>query len=115
MWLANTPMNQTEAVDALSALAQATRLEVFRTLVQAGPSGLAAGRIAQRLAVRRNTLSSHLGILLGAGLVEKRREGRTIIYGARYQRMRELLTYLLEDCCGGERAICAPLLEAMAC
>lgn len=106
-------MNQDDAVAALAALAQDTRLSVFRMLVKAGPDGCAAGTIAASLGVRQNTLSTHLGILLTGGLVRKRRDGRTIYYSADFAGMRALLTYLLEDCCGGNRAICEPLLETI--
>lgn len=106
-------MDQTEAVAALSALAQETRLSVFRMLVRAGNAGLSAGAIAQALAVRQNTLSTHLGILVAGGLVTRRREGRSVLYAADFHGMRLLLSYLLEDCCGGDRAVCAPLLETV--
>lgn len=104
-------MDQDSALDALSALSQETRLQVFRMLVQAGPEGLTAGAIAERLAVRPNTLSTHLAVLLAAGLLHKRRSGRTIIYSADYDGMRALLAYLVEDCCGGNPAICAPFAD----
>lgn len=106
-------MDHPTAVGALSALAQETRLAVFRMLVRAGPAGLPAGAIAANLEVRQNTLSTHLGILVAGGLVRKRREGRSIVYTADFQGMRSLLTYLLEDCCGGEPSVCAPLIESM--
>jgi DNA-binding transcriptional ArsR family regulator len=99
------------AVNALSALAHPGRLEVFRLLVQAGPDGLAAGEIARATGSLANTLSANLNILAGAGLVSSRREGRSIIYGAAYGRMRELLAFLMEDCCAGKPEICAPLVE----
>ncbi len=97
------------AVEALSALAQGSRLAVFRLLVRAGPEGMPAGEIAQEVGVRPNTLSTHLTILGHAGLVQSRREGRSIIYTADYGRMRELLGFLVEDCCAGRPEICAPL------
>jgi len=98
-----------DAVSALSALAHEGRLEVFRMLVRAGPEGMAAGEIARALGALPNTLSNNLGILSAAGLVSARREGRSIIYTAAYGRMRELLAFLMEDCCGGKPEICAPL------
>jgi DNA-binding transcriptional ArsR family regulator len=104
-------MDKTIALDALSALAHETRLDVFRLLVQAGPTGLAAGTIGETLDVRQNTMSSHLGILTRAGLVGKVRDGRVINYHANYDAMRALLLYLLEDCCGGDAAICSPVLS----
>ena len=99
------------AVAALSALAHPGRLEVFRLLVQAGPQGLAAGEIARAAGSLPNTLSTNLGILAAAGLVDSRRDGRSIIYTAGYERMRELLAFLMEDCCAGSPEICAPLAE----
>ena len=97
------------AVTALSALAHEGRLEVFRLLVRAGGHGLAAGDIARATGARPNTLSSNLNILSAAGLVASRRDGRSIIYAAAYGQMRELLAFLMEDCCGGKPEICAPL------
>lgn len=97
------------AVAALSALAHHARLSVFRMLVQAGQDGIAAGEIARRLDVPPNTLSSNLTILAHAGLIDSRREGRSVIYMARYENMTALLEYLLEDCCGGSPEICASL------
>jgi len=99
------------AVAALSALAHEARLTAFRMLVQAGPEGIAAGEIARRLDVPPNTLSSNLTILGHAGLIESRREGRSIIYSARYENMTSLLEYLMQDCCGGRPEICASLVE----
>lgn len=102
-------MESPAAVTALSALAHASRLEVFRLLVRAGPDGMAAGEIARATDSLPNTLSANLNILAGAGLVSARREGRSIIYSAGYDQMRELLAFLMEDCCGGKPEICAPL------
>jgi DNA-binding transcriptional ArsR family regulator len=104
-------MDTPDAVGGLAALAHPGRLEVFRLLVKAGDPGLAAGEIARLTGSLPNTLSTNLGILAGAGLVASRREGRSIIYTAGYDRMRELLAFLMEDCCGGAAAICAPLAE----
>jgi DNA-binding transcriptional ArsR family regulator len=104
------------AVDLLSALAQGSRLAAFRLLVKAGPDGLPAGVIAREVGVRPNTLSTHLAILEHAGLVQARREGRSVIYAADYAAMRALLGFLVEDCCGGKPEICAPLGDlALAC
>ena len=102
-------MELQSAAATLSALAHDGRLAAFRLLVQAGPEGLAAGEIARRLDVRPNTLSASLTILSHAGLVRSRRNGRSIIYAADYEAMRELLAFLMEDCCGGKPEICAPL------
>jgi DNA-binding transcriptional ArsR family regulator len=111
-------MDPQAAVAALSALAHPGRLQVFRLLVQAGPDGVAAGEIARRTESLANTLSANLGVLAGAGLVSSRRDGRSIIYSAAYERMSELLAFLMEDCCGGNPEICAPLAaiaERAAC
>ena len=104
-------METTTAVAALSALAHPGRLEVFRLLVRAGPEGLAAGEIARATGSLANTLSANLGILAGAGLVTSRRDGRSIIYAAGYERMGGLLAFLVEDCCCGRTEICTPLAE----
>ena len=111
-------MDSPSAVAALSALAHPARLEVFRLLVRAGPQGVAAGDIARATGSLANTLSANLNVLAGAGLVSSRRDGRSIIYAAAYDRMRELLAFLMEDCCGSNAEICAPLAaiaERAAC
>lgn len=110
-------METKSAVASLGALAHEGRLSTFRLLVQAGPGGLAAGEIARRLGVLPNTLSASLNLLSHAGLIGSRREGRSIIYSARYDAMRELLAFLMEDCCGGSPEICAPLaaIASQAC
>jgi DNA-binding transcriptional ArsR family regulator len=111
-------METTTATQALSALAHPGRLEVFRLLVRAGPAGVAAGEIARATGSLANTLSANLNVLAGAGLVTARREGRSIIYAAGYDRMRDLLAFLMEDCCAGNPQICAPLgviAERAAC
>ena len=104
-----TPMETSSAVTALSALAHPGRLEVFRLLVRTGPEGMAAGDIARATGSLANTLSANLNLLAAAGLVSSRRDGRSIIYSAGYDRMRDLLAFLMEDCCSGNREICAPL------
>ena len=104
-------METQSAVGALSALAHPGRLEVFRRLVQAGAHGMAAGEIARATGSLANTLSTNLGILAAAGLVTSRRDGRSIVYAAGYGQMREMIAFLLEDCCGGHPEICAPLAE----
>jgi len=104
-------METPAAVTALSALAHQGRLDVFRLLVRAGPDGLAAGEIARATGSLANTLSANLNILATAGLAVSRRDGRSIIYTAAYDQMRELLAFLMEDCCGGRPEICAPLVQ----
>ena len=105
-------METTSVVTSLSALAHEGRLAAFRLLVQAGGEGLAAGDLARRLEMLPNTLSANLNILAHAGLVTSEREGRSIIYRAQYEAMRDLLDFLVEDCCGGSPEICAPLFKA---
>jgi DNA-binding transcriptional ArsR family regulator len=99
-------MEKSDAISALAALAQETRLDVFRLLVQAGPDGVPAGQIGERLGLPSTTLSFHLNQLKHAGLVTFRREGRSLIYGAEYASMNELLAYLTENCCQGDVASC---------
>jgi len=101
------------AVACLSALAHEGRLRVFRLLVQEGVMGLAAGEIARRLDVLPNSLSANLNVLSHAGLIRSRRQGRSIIYTAEYDRMRSLLGFLVEDCCGGSPEICWPLADVV--
>ena len=101
-------MEEREAVDRLSALAQESRLRVFRLLVRSGPPGLPAGEIAEALEIPAATLSFHLAQLTRAGLAEARREGRSIIYALRVEGMRELLAFLTEDCCQGRPELCTP-------
>jgi DNA-binding transcriptional ArsR family regulator len=96
----------TDALACLGALAQETRLALFRRLVRRGPQGLAAGALAEALAVPAPTLSFHLATLEHAGLVAARREGRSIVYSASYRAMEELLGYLLANCCA--EGACAP-------
>lgn len=101
-------MKMNTAVEALGALAQETRLTVFRLLVRAGPEGLAAGDVAERLGVAPATLSFHLKELEHAGLLRARRDGRQIFYATDYQGMRSLLAFLTEECCQGHPEICSP-------
>ena len=102
-------MELMDAIKRLSALAQDGRLELFRLLVKAGPDGLAAGEIARRLGIQPNTASAQLLVLSNAQLVQARRDGRSIIYAVRFDAMRDLLSFLTEDCCGGNSEICSPL------
>lgn len=103
-------METKAVVKALAALAQESRLSVFRTLVQAGPDGLAAGRIGESTGIAPSSLSFHLKELANAGLIEARQEGRFIIYTARYAAMDTLIGYLTENCCDG--VACAPSTAA---
>jgi len=103
-------MDSDHTVIALAALAQETRLALYRLLVVEGPAGLPAGAIAERLAVAPSSLSFHLQQLLHAGLVTQRRHGRQLIYAAEYDTMNGLLAYLTENCCGRSES-CAPFCE----
>ena len=102
-------METNDAVAALAALAQANRLDVFRLLIEAGPQGLAAGDIAERLGLAPNTLTFHFDRLRSAGLVSVRRAGRSMIYAARFETMNALLGYLTDNCCGGQPEKCVPV------
>lgn len=106
-------MKDTEAIDCLSAIAHVTRLRVFRLLVGAAGDGLASGEIARRLDIPATTMSTHLGILARAGLIEARRQSRTVFYSVSQDGVRGLLDYLISDCCGGRPDLCAPALSAM--
>jgi DNA-binding transcriptional ArsR family regulator len=105
-------MEQLEAVAALAALAQNNRLAVYRLLVQAGPEGLPAGSVANALGLAPNTLTFHFDRLRQAGLVTVRREGRSMIYAARYDAMNALIAFLTESCCSGRPEECG---AAVAC
>jgi ArsR family transcriptional regulator, arsenate/arsenite/antimonite-responsive transcriptional repressor len=106
-------MDEKRAIAALGALAQETRLALFRLLVTAGPSGLPAGVIAERLGVQPSSLSFHLAQLVHAGLITQRRLSRQLIYSAEYGAMNALLAYLTENCCGRD-AVSAPLCDPAA-
>ena len=103
-------MDVKSTIEALSALAQATRLDAFRALVAAEPGGVAAGDLSRQLGVPQNTLSTHLGILTQAGLTLAERNGRSIVYRADLTSLRAVLLFLLKDCCSGKPEICAPLI-----
>ncbi|QBX33751.1 metalloregulator ArsR/SmtB family transcription factor [Paracoccus liaowanqingii] len=106
-------MEDKVALETLSALAQETRLSVFRLLVVAGPEGMRAGEIAQALGAHANTMSTNLSILAAAGLVRSQREGRAIRYVARMEGMAALVDFLLKDCCGGHPDLCDPLADRL--
>ena len=99
-------MEKTDALAALAALAQESRLDVFRLLVQAGAEGIPAGQIGEQLGLPSATLSFHLSHLKQSGLVKCRRESRSLIYTAEYAAMNDLLGYLTENCCQGDAAAC---------
>ncbi|MDX2235477.1 MAG: metalloregulator ArsR/SmtB family transcription factor [Hyphomonadaceae bacterium] len=99
-------METNDAIEAFSALAQPTRLEAFRRLVRAGPDGLPAGGVARALETPANTMSTHLAILERSGLVTSRREGRLVYYAASFDRVRDVIGFLIDDCCAGNPAMC---------
>jgi ArsR family transcriptional regulator, arsenate/arsenite/antimonite-responsive transcriptional repressor len=103
-------METIDPVAALGALAQEHRLAVFRLLVQAGPQGMPAGQLAERLDLAPNTLTFHFDRLRAAGLVTVRREGRSMIYAAQFATMNALLSFLTENCCQGAPGDCAPAI-----
>lgn len=108
-------MDMSHALIAFDALGQPSRLAVFRLLVQSAPEGMAAGDIASGLDLRPNTLSTHLSQLQSAGLIAPKRDGRSIRYSADMAGVRGLLSWLLQDCCGGSPETCAPVLDRIAC
>lgn len=108
-------MDRKIALAALSALGQETRLEVFRLLVQAGAAGIAAGEIATQLGAVSNTMSAHLKILSQAGLARSERDGKSIRYFADMAGFRNLLAFLMEDCCNGSPELCQPVIAALTC
>jgi len=107
-------METEHAILALAALAQPTRLDAFRLLVLHEPDGMAAGDIADSLAVPANTMSAHLGVLSRAGLITSKRLSRSIIYRADLDRISNLVLFLLKDCCEGRADLCQPLLAQLA-
>lgn len=106
-------MENNTAINVLAALAQATRLETFRTLVRHEPDGVPAGELAKMLDVPQNTMSAHLATLARAGLVTSERQSRSIIYRANLDGFRDLTLFLLKDCCGGSPELCAPLIAEL--
>jgi ArsR family transcriptional regulator, arsenate/arsenite/antimonite-responsive transcriptional repressor len=103
-------MDDDETISTLSALAQPTRLSVFRLLTSHEPSGLPVGEIAEALGVPHNTMSTHLAILARAGLVTSIRHSRSIVYRASLDQLREMVTFLVKDCCASRPEICTPLI-----
>jgi arsenate reductase len=107
-------MDKNQSIEALSALSQETRLDVFRLLTRSEPQGLCVNEIADAMGARQNTISTNLAILSRAGLIRSLREGRSIRYFADLDGMRDLLSFLMEDCCGGRPETCAPFLKIVA-
>jgi len=108
-------MDKKQALDALAALSQETRLDAFRLLVQVGPQGLPAGEVGERLGVRQNTMSANLSVLAQAGLIRSAREGRSIRYFADMDGVEGLLGFLMENCCGGAPDLCRPVIARLTC
>ena len=108
-------MDESQALEAFAALSQQTRLAVVRRLVRAGEKGVPAGAIAEAVKASPSNVSFHLKELERAGLIEARREARSIIYSAHYDNLRDLVAFLMKDCCGGHPEICAPALAQASC
>ena len=108
-------MDRRQALSGFAALSQDTRLSIVRYLVKAGPEGVSAGDVADEVGVSASNLSFHLKELQHAGLVQARREARSIIYTASYASLRGLIGFLMKDCCSGHPEICAPVLSDTAC
>ncbi|WP_421759740.1 ArsR/SmtB family transcription factor [Devosia sp.] len=103
-------MEPSAATDTFAALAQSTRLAAFRLIMRHEPDGLPAGEVARLLDVPQNTMSTHLAILTRAGLISSERVSRTVVYRAEIDRVRELTSFLVNDCCGGRPELCEPLV-----
>lgn len=108
-------MNERQALIAFGAMSQETRLRIVRLLVKAGPEGMAAGSIAEAAGVSASNVSFHLKELERGGLVGARREARSIVYTVEYEALSGLIRFLMEDCCAGNPAICAPVLSQSCC
>jgi DNA-binding transcriptional ArsR family regulator len=104
-------MDSIGAIATLAALAQPTRLETFRRLVAREPEGIPAGELARQMAVPQNTMSAHLAVLSRASLIDGERQSRSIVYRADLARLRDLVLFLLKDCCGGRSDLCAPVID----
>lgn len=107
-------IDETQALDAFGALSQATRLQMVRTLVVAGPAGMAAGAVGEAVGASSSSASFHLSHLERAGLVQSRREARSIIYSANYEGLSGLVEFLMRDCCQGHPEVCAPAARTAA-
>lgn len=108
-------MDERQALSAFGALSQETRLRILRMLVIAGPDGVAAGSVAERVEVSASNVSFHLKELERAGLVTVRRDSRSMVYSAAYEALSGLIRFLMEDCCSGRPEICAPALAPVCC
>lgn len=108
-------MDDRQALASFAALSQETRLSIVRTLVVAGPEGLAAGAIAERMGVSPSNVSFHLKELERSGLIAQRRESRSIVYSASYDTLADLVTFLMEDCCAGHPGIRGSVVRSASC
>lgn len=108
-------MDERQALIAFGALSQETRLRILRLLVVAGPEGIAAGVLADKMEVSPSNVSFHLKELERSGLVSARRDSRSILYSADYEALAGLIRFLMEDCCSGRPEICAPAASAISC
>ncbi|MFK0162845.1 ArsR/SmtB family transcription factor [Rhizobium sp. NPDC090279] len=108
-------MDERQALTSFGALSQESRLQIVRMLVVAGPDGMAAGTIAERLEVSPSNVSFHLKELDRAGLVSQQRESRSIVYTANYDALGDLVRFLMEDCCAGHPQVCTPAVQVAAC
>lgn len=108
-------MNEQQALSGFAALSQETRLRIVRLLVTAGPDGMAAGAIGEAMDASSSRMSFHLSHLEHAGLIESRREGRSIIYSATYPVLSGLVEFLMRDCCQGHPEVCQPAVAALTC
>jgi len=107
-------MKEMQALDAFAALSQETRLRIVRLLVEAGPDGMPAGAIGEAVKASSSNVSFHLSHLERAGLIESRREARSIIYSAAYPALGGLIAFLMRDCCKGRPEVCAPAVAALS-
>lgn len=108
-------METLNALSIFSAMSQPVRLDMVRILIKAGDSGLLAGEISQALDIRPNTASTNLSILVNSQLLRKERQGRTIRYFVNFEVIKDLLTFLMEDCCGGNPELCQSVIDKVAC
>jgi DNA-binding transcriptional ArsR family regulator len=108
-------MDEQQALDAFGALSQETRLQMVRALVKAGPEGLPAGAVADSVGASSSSASFHLAHLERAGLVQSRREARSILYSVRFTALSALIEFLMRDCCQGHPEVCAPSIDALCC
>lgn len=108
-------MDKLSALSSFAAIAQETRLDVLKLLIKAGEKGLSSGEIGEQLCIKQNTMSANLTILARTNLVHNKREGRSIKYYANFAGIRDLISFLMEDCCGGNPEICSPLLDQLKC